>query len=631
MPPNTTSTSTSTASTKKNNRVPSSPFFAPSTPHVVISTPGGSRRTRPSTVEESKSSVGGATFNLINAIVGSGIVGIPYAIQQAGLFPGVLLICLCATLTDKSLRLLIETAKHAGAPTYETTMEACYGKFGFMFVTINMFIMSYGAMVSYLMIVKDTVPYIFGITDLGMRRGVLFLLSLTVMVPLSAQRDMANLAKTSRVSVCCDILMVCLLVYLAPIQQTFHQYFGVTTNDATTTTTSIDWSLFASKVMSLQLDTIFVGLGVLSFAFVCQHSGFIIAGSLERPTNQRWGTVTRRSLWVCAALANLCGITGYLGYMDETKGNILTNLPEDDVLANLARGMLGITMLFVYPMESFVSRHVCVVTLFAGRRAHDGEDATILNRNDRRISLTLALYLLALVPALAFENLGNVLSFTGAIGGSSLCYIGPGLIYIGVHGQQCCTIIERYWPKYKHKKNTTTTTTTTTTTDEEQERRTLLVSTEVEEQQTSMIQYCIQTTSWYILMMPLWYWMAQIGARNFKSYERELATKSPHISRISNNGTKQKKFGQQQLIQPSMLKKHSSESNINYGSLIIPPHHSNQPKVFHPPKIVQQVEEEETEIVTTPQVMDYVIAVAFMLLGIIALVAGIASLYITKT
>ena len=27
--------------------------------------------------------------------------------------------------------------------------------------------------------------------------------------------------------------------------------------------------------------TVFVGLGVLSFAFVCQHSAFIIAGSLK--------------------------------------------------------------------------------------------------------------------------------------------------------------------------------------------------------------------------------------------------------------------------------------------------------------------------------------------------------------
>jgi sodium-coupled neutral amino acid transporter 11 len=59
----------------------------------------------------------------------------------------------------------VETAKRSSATSYETTMEAAFGRNGFLFVCINMFIMSYGAMVSYLMIVKDTLPYVLGVTD----------------------------------------------------------------------------------------------------------------------------------------------------------------------------------------------------------------------------------------------------------------------------------------------------------------------------------------------------------------------------------------------------------------------------------------------------------------------------------
>lgn len=94
-----------------------SPFFAPSTPRRVTQTPGGSKRTVKTPVEENESSVLGATANLINAIVGSGIVGIPYAIQQAGLVAGIFLVILCAVLTHKSLCLLVETARHAKAPS----------------------------------------------------------------------------------------------------------------------------------------------------------------------------------------------------------------------------------------------------------------------------------------------------------------------------------------------------------------------------------------------------------------------------------------------------------------------------------------------------------------------------------
>lgn len=98
---------------------PPSPFFRPSTPRdvvdVVLQTPGGTRRQvrqqRGEEVKEHKSGLLGCSANLITAIVGSGIVGIPYAIQQAGFASGIFLILLCAILTDKSLRLLVATAK----------------------------------------------------------------------------------------------------------------------------------------------------------------------------------------------------------------------------------------------------------------------------------------------------------------------------------------------------------------------------------------------------------------------------------------------------------------------------------------------------------------------------------------
>ena len=151
----------------QNKAVTASPFFAPSTPRVLrpISTPGGTfvRMEKKEVDKESKSSVVGTSGNLINAIVGAGIVGIPYAMRESGLVAGIFMVILCAFLTDKSLRLLIETAKHIDVPSYEVLAEASFGKAGFYFISINMFIMAYGAMISYLMIIKDTLPPLLGI------------------------------------------------------------------------------------------------------------------------------------------------------------------------------------------------------------------------------------------------------------------------------------------------------------------------------------------------------------------------------------------------------------------------------------------------------------------------------------
>ena len=57
-----------------------------------------------------KSSILGASSNLVNSIVGAGIIGMPYALRMSGLWAGMLLLVLVAVLTDKSLRLLIEQA-----------------------------------------------------------------------------------------------------------------------------------------------------------------------------------------------------------------------------------------------------------------------------------------------------------------------------------------------------------------------------------------------------------------------------------------------------------------------------------------------------------------------------------------
>jgi sodium-coupled neutral amino acid transporter 11 len=260
----------------------------------------------------------------------------------------------------------------------------------------DMFIMAYGAMLSYLMIVKDTFSAVMGVPpdELPTKRAILFAISAAIMVPLSSQRDMADLAKTSRVSVAFDLIMVCIVLYLSNLAESW---------------TAFDW-----RTSIIHVETIFVGVGVLSFAFVCQHSAFIIAGSLDRPTKVRWATVTRTALIFAAFLSLNMGVGGFVGFQDDTQGNILNNLPVDSKLANVARALLGTTMLFVYPMESFVARHVCVVLFFQGRHAHEGDDSNVLNRKDRRITLTVALYLLAVVPAAMFENLGSVLAATGA-------------------------------------------------------------------------------------------------------------------------------------------------------------------------------------------------------------------------
>jgi len=79
-----------------------SPFFAPLPPRShLLTTPGGHISRVKDVDETPKSSVPGAAFNLINGIVGAGIVGIPFAINQCSLTLGVFMVVFFTVLTSK--------------------------------------------------------------------------------------------------------------------------------------------------------------------------------------------------------------------------------------------------------------------------------------------------------------------------------------------------------------------------------------------------------------------------------------------------------------------------------------------------------------------------------------------------
>eukprot|EP00934_Nitzschia_sp_Nitz4_P004286 Nitzschia sp. Nitz4//scaffold34_size148208//46360//50283//NITZ4_002973-RA/size148208-processed-gene-0.38-mRNA-1//-1//CDS//3329548774//4276//frame0 len=628
-----------------------SPFFRPREKPDVTSTPGGTlhRRQKPKEEEETKSTVLGCSANLINAIVGSGIVGLPYAIKEAGFVAGICLVILCALLTEKSLRLLIETAKHVHVPSYETVAEAAFGRFGFLFVAANMFIMAYGAMLSYLMVVKDTFSFVFGIDPENdpMRRALLFVISITFMVPLSCQRDMADLSKTSRINVCVDFLMVMLVLYLAPIRA--------------------NWATFEWQQSIVNVDTIFVGLGVLSFAFVCQHSAFIIAGSLDNPTKGRWSNVTRTALIFCGILAMSCGVGGFVGFQEKTEGNILNSLDKDSVLANVARGLLGSTMLFVYPMESFVARHVCVVLFFKGRSAHEGDDTSVLNRRDRRITLTIILYLMAVIPAAMFKNLGTVLAASGAVGGSCLAYIGPGAVYLGVHGARFLELAHSFFGDDIQPERATD--------EETAPLYNANVSGDLPElEDENGCLHALKRMLWYLLLMPVWTKVASFGKSTLTEHVTELALKSPHPIRIGNvRFASAREVGGAQRVVVLHSKRASAEnqhlkSPINtmlihadslqhqFGTartttgqiVALPksPHRSAglpaasgatanyqavNPTVVTMTKRQRQEESlalEDDPQQVPPSMFDFFLAILYIIFGIVAMVAGIVSIFL---
>lgn len=467
-------------------------------------------------IQQKKTGIFGTSTNLVNTIVGAGIIGIPFAIRECGLVVGVFLLIFVGILTEKSLRLLIETSLHPKfnghvIDTYEELMFFPFGSWGRGFVLYMMFVMAYGAMVAYLIIIKDTVPVIIGFDEGYEPCIVLIIASLGIMLPLSMLRDMASLSCTSLLSVSMDIVLVFFLAAFSPIIDTITIEGGF-------------WELLKNNAIN---SNVFIGLGVISTAMCCQHSSYLIYNSLENNTVPRWGKVTSISLIISTLATIILGLCGYLGFLEETEGDVLNNFPPGSAEANAARALLAITMVFTYPMESFVARHVIVELLY------QGDFAEPLNPKcfhiNRRHKVTFSLYIFTLIPALIFDDLGPVLSINGCIGASSLSYIGPGMAFLGVYSDEfldllCSWLRKRQDPLLEESKekpsielpvvNTEGTVYLRKSLSSEKETTSTLYK--YHERHNIIFKPC-KPLWWYLLGFPLWSMIALFGSVGMKS------------------------------------------------------------------------------------------------------------------
>lgn len=482
--------------------------------------------------------------------------------RQSGLVAGWFLILLSATLGCKSLTMLVETAKHVDVQSYEVLCEVVFGPLGWIVCNSMMFVMSFGPMLSYMILVKDTLGKVLSVDA----NTALVVSSLLVMLPLCLQRDVADLAKTSRISVLFDVCLVIIIAKYSPIAETAEAAGGF-------------GPIISNSIVRPR--TIFIGLGILSFAFSCQHSSLIIAGSLQNPTRERWTRVSRASLGVCATLGIIMGTCGYLAFIETTDGNILNNFAipnENDTsntarAANLARALICCTMFCVFPLEHFVARHVIMTNLFRGRQAHEGDDHSVLDRWDRRAATTIVLFSSALLSALKYDDVGLVLAWTGTVAASTLSYIVPGMLYLGVNGREFLDFVEKRWGFASLPDG-------------------------------SDVSMMYQRLLWYSLLMPIWCGTASMGSRGVADHEAKKALMSPTEFRLGKIRHKRKMYD-------ALPATSASESQLDFmlNNAVGPGE-----------------EAEEDPLDEEKGVIDFMVAIFFIMFGLLAFVAGVVSI-----
>ncbi|KAB0360466.1 hypothetical protein FD754_004622 [Muntiacus muntjak] len=320
-----------------------------------------------------------AVFNVVNSIIGSGVIGLPYSMKQAGFPLGILLLFWVSYVTDFSLILLIKGAALSGTDTYQSLVNRTFGFPGYLLLSVLQFLYPFIAMISYNIITGDTLSKVFqripGVDPENLLIGRHFIIVLSTVVftlPLSLYRDIAKLGKISLIS---------------------------------TVLTTLILGIVVARVVSL--------------AFICHHNCFLVYGSLEEPTVAKWSHIIHVSTLISVFISILFATCGYLTFTGYTQGDLFENYCRNDDLVTFGRFCYGVTVILTYPIECFVTREV-IANVFFG-----GDLSSVFH-----IIITVVIITVATLVSLLIDCLGIVLELNGVLCAAPLIFIIPSACYL---------------------------------------------------------------------------------------------------------------------------------------------------------------------------------------------------------
>ncbi|XP_030745992.1 proton-coupled amino acid transporter-like protein CG1139 isoform X1 [Sitophilus oryzae] len=114
------------------------------------------------------------------------------------------------------------------------------------------------------------------------------------------------------------------------------------------------------------------------------------------------------------------GFFGFLKYGDETEGSVTLNLPQDEVLAQSVKIMIAVAIFFTYALQFYVPMEI----IWKAVKNNFSANKQTLANNTIRICLVI----LTVILAILIPNLGAFISLVGAVCLSMLGLIFPAAI-----------------------------------------------------------------------------------------------------------------------------------------------------------------------------------------------------------
>ncbi|XP_067855506.1 sodium-coupled neutral amino acid transporter 4 [Heptranchias perlo] len=427
-------------------------------------------------------SFGMSAFNLSNAIMGSGILGLSYAMANTGIVLFVILLFAVAILSLYSVHLLLKTAKEGGSLIYEKLGERAFGWPGKIAAFCSITMQNIGAMSSYLFIVKYELPEVIrtfmGIEEVNGEwymngNYLVVIVSLCIILPLTFLKNLGYLGYTSGFSLSCMVFFLGVVIYKkfqipCPLPA-FGHYSGNLTALANTTghvatmypmvrnkTTDHDVNLMMpyvnSHTVTHEEDDSHIHINgvsyeahheddmckpkyfvfnsqtaytipILAFAFVCHPEVLPIYSELKDRSRRKMQHVSNVSITAMLVMYLLAALFGYLTFYGQVETELLhtfTKVYTFDTLLLSVRLAVLVAVTLTVPIVLFPIR-ASIQELIFPRRSFNWI---------RHIGIAGILLILNNLLVIFVPNIRDIFGFIGASAATMLIFILPSACYI---------------------------------------------------------------------------------------------------------------------------------------------------------------------------------------------------------
>ncbi|XP_064367995.1 solute carrier family 38 member 6 isoform X2 [Dromaius novaehollandiae] len=371
-----------------------------------------------------------SVFNLMNAIMGSGILGLSYAMANTGIMGFSILLLIVASLASYSVFLLLSMCTQTAVTSYEDLGLFAFGSPGKVLVATTIIIQNIGAMSSYLLIVKSELPgavagFLSGDGESGFSnrswyldgRLLLLITSVCVVFPLALLPKIGFLGYTSSLS-------FFFMVYFALviIIKKWSIPCPLPLNSAENLQISNSTGECKAKLFHLSKESAYA-IPTMAFSFLCHTSVLPIYCELQSPTKSRMQNVTVTGIGLSFLIYFISALFGYLTFYDKVDSELLQGysryLPHDTVIMTVKLAILFAVILTV-PLIHFPARKAVLMVFFS-----DLPVSWICH-----ILVTLTLNTIVVLFAMYVPDIKNVFGVVGSTTSTCLLFVYPGLFYL---------------------------------------------------------------------------------------------------------------------------------------------------------------------------------------------------------